>query len=257
MASTLPTGTISGLNYGHKLTNVFSGLLSSAEATAMYPQMIELISLDKKEELARLVEKILKIFSILMIPTTLACILFRKELVSAAFQRGAFNEGSTALTSGVFALYCICLFTAACNTVLSNIFYGHGDTKTPMFISLGNLGINIVLNLLLIQIWGVNGLALATPLSSISTFTIRLLAARKYVNLRWKTILGIAIKMLAASIVACLIPRVIFWLWPLNRYLVLIASAVISIAAYLVLVKLLRVREINDLVGLIRWRMKK
>ena len=121
MASTLPTGTVSGLNYGHKLMNVFSGLLSSAIATAMYPQMIELISLDKKEELGRLVVKIINIFCVIMIPITVACVLFRVELVSAVFQRGAFNENSTSLTAAVFALYCLGLFFFS-STLLSVIF---------------------------------------------------------------------------------------------------------------------------------------
>ena len=77
MASTLPEGTISALNYGHKLINVFSGLLSTAIATALYPQMIELIALKKEDELSSLLEKIIDIFAALMIPVTLACVLFR------------------------------------------------------------------------------------------------------------------------------------------------------------------------------------
>ena len=64
----------------------------------MYPQMIEMISLDKKEELGRLIVKIINIFCVLMFPITLACVLFRTELVSAVFQRGAFDASSTALT---------------------------------------------------------------------------------------------------------------------------------------------------------------
>ena len=257
MASTLPTGTVSGLNYGHKLMNVFSGLLSSAIATAMYPQMIELISLDKKEELGRIVVKIINIFCVLMMPITVACVLFRTELISAVFQRGAFDASSTALTASVFALYCLGLFFIACNTVISNIFYGHGDTKTAMYISIANLGINVVLNLILIHLWGVNGLALATSLSAIITFFVRLRFAEKYVKLDNKMMVVTAIKVLIAAAIACMIPRVIFWIHPMNKYLTLIVSAVTGIVIYLVMVKVLKVNEINDLVGLLKRKLKK
>lgn len=257
MASTLPTGTISGLNYGHKLMNVFSGLLSSAIATAMYPQMIELITLDKKDELGRLVVKIINIFCVLMFPITLACVLFRTELVSAVFQRGAFDTSSTTLTASVFALYCLGLFFIACNTVISNIFYGHGDTKTAMYISISNLGINVVLNLILIHLWGVNGLAVATSLSAIITFFVRLRFAEKYVKLDNKKMAITAIKVLIAAAIACMIPRVIFWIHPMNKYLTLIMSAVIGVVAYLLMVKILKVNEINDLVGLLKRKLKK
>ena len=257
MASTLPTGTVSGLNYGHKLMNVFSGLLSSAIATAMYPQMIELISLGKKEDLGRLVVKIIDIFCALMVPITVACVLFRTELVSAVFQRGAFDASSTALTASVFAIYCLGLFFLACNVVISNIFYGHGDTKTPMNISVANLGINVVLNLILIHLWSVNGLAMATSLSAAITFFVRLRFAEKYVKLDNKRMCVTAVKVLAAAGVACMLPRIIFWIYPLNKYLTLIISALLGTVSYLIMVRLLNVNEFNDLIGILSRKLKK
>jgi murein biosynthesis integral membrane protein MurJ len=252
MASLLPTGTVSGLNYGYKLMSVFSGLLSSAIATAMYPQMIELITLNKKDALGKLIVRIINIFCVLMIPITLACVVFRTELVAAVYQRGAFDASSTALTASVFAIYCLCLFTAASNTVLSNIFYGHGDTKTAMFISLAHLGINIVLNIVFIRLWGVNGLALATSLSSILTFVIRLIASRKYVKLSLRAMFRTGLKVLLASVISVMIPRVIFWFFPANIYLTLIVSAVDGIAVYLVMVRLLKLNELDDVLTLVK-----
>ena len=236
---------------------VFSGLLSSAIATAMYPQMIELISLKKQEELNNLIVKIVNLFCVLMIPATFACFLFRTEMVAAVFQRGAFDENSTTLTSNVFALYCIGLFFIACNTVLSNIFYGNGDTKTPMAISLANLFINVVLNILFIQSLGVNGLALATSLSAIVTFIIRILASKKYIKLNLKKIGITGIKVLLATVVACFIPRIIFWRYPTNIYVILIVSAIIGAILYYALMKILKVQEINDLIGMFKKKLKK
>lgn len=257
MASTLPEGTISALNYGHKLMNVFSGLLSTAIATALYPQMIELIALKKEEELSRLIVKIIDIFCLLMVPVTLACVLFRAELVAAVFQRGSFNETSTALTSGVFALYSVGIFFVACNKVITNLFYGYGNTRTPMFISIANLVINVALNFGLIYIWGVNGLALATSLSAIITFFIRVKAAEKYVKLDNKKMIVTAAKVLAASAVACFVPRIFFWLFPINKYAVLAISLLVGSALYIVGIKLLKVKEIHDLIGLVKKKLKK
>lgn len=257
MASTLPEGTISGLNYGNKLMNVFSGLLSTAIATALYPQMIELIALKKEDELNKLIVKIINIFCVLMVPVTLTCILFRTELVAAVFQRGSFDENSTMLTSGVFALYCIGIFFVACNTVITNLFYGYGNTKTPMFISIANLIINVVLNLALIYLWGVNGLALATSMSAIITFFVRLKAAGKYVKLDKKSMIVTAIKVMIAAAVACFVPRVIFWIFPINKYAVLAITFVITVALYFIGVKLLKVTEVNDLIGLLKKKLKK
>jgi murein biosynthesis integral membrane protein MurJ len=257
MASTLPEGTISALNYGHKLMNVFSGLLSSAIATALYPQMIELIALKKEEELSKLLVRIINIFCVLMVPVTLACILFKTELVAAVFQRGSFSAESTALTSGVFALYALGLFFIASNAVVTNLFYGYGDTKTPMLISIANLGINVVLNLVLIHFCGINGLALATSLSAIITFFIRIFAAKKYIALDHKKMILTIVKVLIASAVACFVPRVIFWMNPINNYLMLILSALLGALLYLVGIRLLRISELNDLILLVKRKLKK
>ena len=257
MASTLPPGTVSALNYGNKLMNVFSGLLSTAIATALYPQMIELIALKKRDELSKLVVNIINIFCVLMVPITVACILFRTDLVAAVFQRGSFTIDSTMVTSGVFALYCLGLFFIASNTVITNLFYGYGNTKTPMYISIANLVINVALNLILIYIWGVNGLALATSLSAIITFFVRVRAAEKYVNLDNKRMIVTAIKVFIGSTVACMIPRIMFWVHPFNRYLTLIISAILGVIIYLASMKVLKVNEIDDVIGLLKRKMKK
>lgn len=252
MASTLPEGTISALNYGHKLMNVLSGLLSTAIATALYPQMIELIALKREEELGKLVVKIIDIFCLLMAPVTLACVLFRTELVAAVFQRGAFTAESTAVTAGIFGLYSIGIFFIACNTVISNLFYGYGNTKTPMLISIANLVINVALNFGLIWLWGVNGLALATSLSAIITFFIRVKAARRYVKLDNKRMIVTAAKVMLAASVACFAPRIFFWFFPINLYAVLAISLAVGAGLYLAAIKLLKVTEIDDLIGLVR-----
>lgn len=257
MASTLSEGTVSGLNYGQKLMNVFSGLLSTAIATALYPQMIELIALKRERELSKLIVKIINIFCVLMLPVTIACILFRMELVSAVFQRGSFTKESTALTSGVFALYCVGIFFIACNTVVTNLFYGYGNTKTPMIISILNLVVNVALNLTLIRIFGVNGLALATSLSAFITFFVRLKLAGKYIALEYRKMFITGIKVLFSSMIACFIPRIVFWVYPVNKYLLLIASAVMGIIIYFIMVKLLKVNELDDLIALFRKKLKK
>ena len=191
-----------------------------------------------------------------MIPITVASILFKVELVSAAFERGAFTAQSAEMTSGVFALYSIGIFFIACNTVITNLFYGYGNTKTPMFISIANLAINVVLNLVLIRFLGANGLALSTSVSAAITFFIRLKASGKYIKLDGKRMIITALKVLLASVFACFVPRIIFWVFPINRYLVLSISAITAIGIYLFVMKLFRIAETDELIGMIRKRLK-
>jgi murein biosynthesis integral membrane protein MurJ len=257
MASMFPEGAVSGMNYGHRLTNVFSGLLSSAVATALFPQMVELISRKKLEELEKLMTKILSIFMLLMIPVTIACMLFSEDLVRAVFERGAFQEESVSLTAGVFTFYSLGLLFVACSTVVTNVFYGFGDTKTPLIIGLINMGINILLNVTLAHIMGVNGLALATSLAALISLGLRFFFVRKHVELEWKQLGLTFVKVLLAAAFACGSAWMLSGLLQFNVYLRLILAAAVGVALYLAAVKLLRVREVEDLHRLLRKKLKK
>ncbi len=257
MASMFPEGAVSGMNYGHRLTNVFSGLLSSAVATALFPQMVELISQKKREELNKLLTKILSIFMLLMIPVTVGCQLFGRDLVIAVFERGAFQQESVALTAGVFSFYSLGLLFVACSTVISNVFYGFGDTRTPLIIGLINMGINVALNLTLAHFMGVNGLALATSLAAMISLGLRMFFVQKYVRFEGKQLAMTFGKVLLASVAACGAAWFAVSLVAMNVYLRLLAAAAIGVILYFLCVKLLRVREMEDLVKLLLRKGKK
>lgn len=58
--------------------------------------------------------------------------MFSTELVTVAFQRGAFDAAATATTSQVFVGYCLGMLFLGVTTVVTNVFYGYGDTKITM-----------------------------------------------------------------------------------------------------------------------------
>ncbi|MBR3305085.1 MAG: murein biosynthesis integral membrane protein MurJ [Clostridia bacterium] len=256
MASTLPAGAVSGLNYGNRLTNVFSGLLSTAVSTALYPQVVELISLKKNSELNSLLSRIIRIFTLLMVPLTVACILFRSEIVSVVFERGAFGKESVILTSGTFACYSVGLFFAAVNTIIINVFYAYGDTRTPMLISIMNLIINAGFNLLLMDMIGVNGLAISTSITSLIGFLICMKRIDGNIHFSWKDLLKQFAVILAASVIACGLARIVTDHISMNKYIELALAVLTGVSVYAAELKLLKIEELTLLADLIRKRIR-
>ena len=256
MASTFEEGAISALHYGTKLNHVLSGLLSTAVATAFYPQMIELITLDKKEELNRIITKIINIFCVLMIPVTIAGYMFSVPIIKVVYERGAFDASSTELTAGVFAFYCLGLLFYACSGILTNVFYGHGDTKTPMIISLITITINIILNFVFSKLLGISGLALATSVSGFIGIIIKFILCRKYVTINWKKEAFLVFRILVASF-AAIVPAYFVSGLIANKYLMLICAACVGITLYLVFNYLLRIRVLSEVVSLVTKKLHK
>ena len=257
MASGLPQGSISALNYGAKLTHVFSGLFSSAIATALYPQVIELIARGRVEELKKLIRKILSIFLLVMLPISIGCILLRRELVTVVYMRGAFDAGSVSVTASVFACYAAGLLFMACSTIINNLFYSYGDTKTPLLISLANMAVNVAMNFLLISRFGVSGLAAATTVSSVSTLVIRMILVRKHVNLEYRRMLEVTLKVLAATLAGCVLPVVLVQRFMDGSLLRLLVSVGVSVPCYLLLLRVLHVEELHEALTVLKNIRKK
>ena len=246
VASSAASGSVACLNYGHKLMNVFSGMISTAIGTAVYPTMIQYIAEKKTDKLKELLTNVVSALGFIIIPISFFCMMFANELVTVAFQRGAFDETATYLTSGVFMGYCLGMLFLGVSTTITNVFYGYGDTKITMYISLIGIILNVGFDLLFINIWGVAGLAFATSISAMISLGIRFLFLRKFLKLGYKPILTEYIKILLLSAVACGIPFVLFdQMLDLNVYVSLVLSAGVFGGIYLGLSLMFKVRTLN------------
>lgn len=258
IASGAVSGSVACLNYGHKLMNVFSGMISTAISTAVYPTMIEYIAKKKTDNLNTLLTKVISALGYIIIPLSCFCILFSKELVTAAFQRGAFDAAATELTAGVFMGYCVGMLFVGIETVITNVFYGFGDTRITMYISIVQIVLNVGLDLLLVRVWGVAGLAFATSIAAIVCLCIRFLFLRKYLKVQYRTILWENLKILGLSLVSCAIPFVVMrYFLHLNAYLTLIISVCAAGSVYFALSYVCKIDTLHFMKDMIKKRLGK
>jgi putative peptidoglycan lipid II flippase len=182
MAALLGSGSVSALSYGSKVPAGLLAIGAMALSTATLPYFSRMAA--EKDWLG--CRHTLKRYSVLMlsvsVPITVLLIIFSRPLVRVLFQRGAFTSADTDLVShvqGFYALqiplYVLCiLFVRFISSVRRN--------DLLMYASAINLGVDIVMNLVLMRIWGVAGIALSTSivalvsLSFLSVCSIRLLS---------------------------------------------------------------------------------
>ena len=253
VASGAGSGSVACLNYGNKLMSVFSGTVSTAISTAVYPTMIHHIAEKKTDRLKELFTNVVVALSFIIVPISIFCVLFSKQMVTVAFERGAFDSSATSVVTGVFAGYCIGMLFTGITTVISNVFYGYGDTKITMYISIVEIAINVAADLLLVRWMGVAGLAVATSGAAVICMCIRLILLRKYIRIEYKAILKEEAKIVIIAAAACAVPfilmtRLIHW----NVYLSLITGAVISVGIYGGLALLFRLEIVGFLKSLIK-----
>ena len=201
-ASTLPTGSISALQYAMRLIQFPLGLFAIAVSTAIFPALSSLAAEENVGELRRTVSLGVRVVLLVLIPSTLGLIIIRTALISLLFEHGAFLAQDTLMTGQALFYYALGLLAMGEVMVLNRAFYSLQEILVPVKVSLFILFLNVLLNLLLISPLKHSGLALATSISMMCNMIILLVLLRRRIRgLEGKMILASFWKVCVVSVV--------------------------------------------------------
>jgi putative peptidoglycan lipid II flippase len=155
MASSLSEGSVSSLNFASKILNLPAGLLALTIATALLPSLSRAFAANKKEQFISTACDSHNVLIFLVAPIALIMSLCSEEIVSIAFQRGAFNMAQAKVTAGVLFYYALSLIPVTGTFLLTRVFFATRDTRTPALVKMVATTFNIVLLSLIINHWGI------------------------------------------------------------------------------------------------------
>ena len=202
IASTLPTGGLSALYYAERLYQLPLGVVGIAAGTVLLPEMSRRIAAGDAAGAQAAQNRAVAITLALAAPCAVAYIVLPELILSALFQRGAFDAAAAARSGQVLAAYAVGLPAAVILRSSTATFFARHDTVTPLWASFAGYGINIVLKLLLTERLGVVGLAFAT---SVGTWTTVLLLWVLAMRRGYSSPSAPLMKTLAAITAACLL----------------------------------------------------
>ncbi len=183
IATTVATeGGVSALDYGVKIYQLAYGIIVVSIVTAVFPRMSRMGQANDRRALKALTTRSITTGLLLVVPATVGLMLYATPVVRLFFERGAFTTLSTAMTAGALFWYAPMLIALMFSSIGTRAFYSVGDTRTPVHISMLQVGINIVLNLILSRFFGINGLAAATTISSFCTAYLTLALLRRHLG---------------------------------------------------------------------------
>jgi putative peptidoglycan lipid II flippase len=180
LASQLATGSISAYFYAYlAMVAMPKSLFGTAISSVIFPTMAEQYNSGGNSYLKETVTQGLRATWLLILPSAVGLLALGQPAVAFLFQRGAFDEGSTALVYTLMAILSLRLIGDASQDILSLTFYARHNTITPMWLNLGWMVINVTLSLLLVGPFGILGLAWAASIASM------VLALALYLLSRW------------------------------------------------------------------------
>jgi len=166
LASTLPIGSISALNFASKLSDFVLGAFAISIVVVVYPLLSELGAQSNKQMFAETLCKSMNGLILVLIPISMVMLCLDQPIVKFLFQRGAFDEKATLMTSSALFFYSLGLTGLGIRELLSKAFYALADAKTPMVNGVMIVALNIFLDFLLLSSMAHKGIALATSVAS-------------------------------------------------------------------------------------------
>ena len=255
LASNLGDGAISALNYAHKIDTIVKTIFVSSVTIVMFPSISKLGSSKEYKKMNNTIIESLVIISLLMVPATLALIVFSKETVTLLYGRGNFDESSISNTSYALIFYSIGMLGFGFRQALTRVFYAIDRFKIPLYNSFFAAIINIGLNLVfyLYTNMGIGGLALATSISGI-TSSLFLFIQIKLLNIGFelkqfvKTFIKIVVISIIMIIIGFFLQYQVLSLIQLSSNIIYIFVMFISASTYFILVYVFNVGDTKFLI---------
>lgn len=260
LASGLSDGTLAAMSYAFRLITFVTGILIVPITTVMFSRMSRYVAQKNGRALRESVSESLQVIALIVLPISVIACVMSSDVIRFAYGRGAFGEESVAITASIFVFYMIGVLFFGARDFLNRAFHSLSDTKTPMRYACVSVVLNVTLNLLLKPVMGANGLALATSISALVGSSLLMLSLKKRLKrLPMREMATEMLKLLIASAVCCavcfgmkaVLPQT---LGTLNVFLRLCAATIVSAAAYVAMLLILRVRQLRTVLGMLRRR---
>ncbi|TNJ66713.1 hypothetical protein FE784_09105 [Paenibacillus hemerocallicola] len=169
MASNLYEGAISSLNYAEKLDSMLRQIFVITISTTMLSSFTTWVAQGNMSALKAKVNDIYRIYGYILLPLAVYIFHFSPYIVKLLFERGAFTETSTRYTSSVWSIYSIGLYIFLCSMILARMYNAIQDAKYQVLVSFIGLILSVGCNVVLMQHFGHNGLAVSTVITSAIT----------------------------------------------------------------------------------------
>src|SRR5881397_1454863 len=268
LASGMSQGSLTALNYAFQLMLLPLGVFSIAISAAVFPALSQYASLGQVNRMRDAVQQAIRWILFLTLPTAILMIVLRRPIVNLLFQYGNFGPDAREATQAAFLFYSLGLAGHALIQILARAYYASRDTTTPLALTLVSIGLNVVLDLLLAQPLGINGLALANSIATLVEAALLLILLAPRARLR---LVGLGYAMLK-QITAALFMGVSMFLFinvtniPLNLaqdppklllFVQTLLAATVGVGIYLLAAWAIRISELQEVVAVVRARLRR
>ena len=159
-------GAVSYLYYADRVYQMNLAIAGIAVGTVMLPELSKHVKNNSLEEIKNLQNRALELCLFLSVPAAVALIMAGHEIITSLFGYGSFNEESVKNTTLALIYFAFGVPAFSILKIFSNFFFARNDTKTPFYLSILSVILNILISVSFFNKVGFIIIPIATSITS-------------------------------------------------------------------------------------------
>ena len=259
VASSLGDGAVSALDFAQKIIVFANTAITTSIVSVMYPLMANKLNEGDIKGFTNYLTKSISIIALLLVPISIGFILLNKDIISAFYERGNFNEVAVKITASAFLGYSLVLPFTGVRDILNSSLFSMQKTKVTTINGIIGVVVNIILSITLSKIFGVFGVAIASTIASMVTSILLFISTRKFGG--HFDVVPMIIKLLKISLsamVMLLVLKILNIMINLNNaILTILFNGVVGGVVYFISCKIFKIEELDEVINMMKNRVYK
>ena len=159
-------GAVSYLYYADRVYQINLAVAGIAVGTVMLPELSKHVNNKNSEKIINLQNRSLELCLFLSVPAALALVLASDQIITSLFGYGSFDNSSVINTAIALTFFAFGVPAFSILKIFSNFFFARNDTKTPFYLSLTSVILNIIISVSFFSRIGFIIIPIATSISS-------------------------------------------------------------------------------------------
>jgi len=159
-------GAVSYLYYADRVYQINLAVAGIAVGTVMLPELSKHVKNNNSELITNLQNRALELCLFLSVPAAVALVLASDQIITSLFGYGSFDNVSVINTAIALTFFGFGVPAFSILKIFSNFFFARNDTKTPFYLSVVSVTLNIMISVSLFSRFGFVIIPIATSISS-------------------------------------------------------------------------------------------
>jgi len=158
---------VSYLYYADRVYQINLAVAGIAVGTVMLPELSKHVKNNNIDKIRNLQNRALELCLFLSVPAAVALVLASEQIITSLFGYGSFNNESVVNTAYALTFFAFGVPAFSILKIFSNYFFARDDTKTPFYLSV----VSVILNILIsVSFFGKIGFVIIPIATSISSW---------------------------------------------------------------------------------------